>query len=70
MNSRQDIMDERIASLEDRINAVQVSLDVLPDLLSRYDSSNTLVLNPFLLRGPLKSFYVLPADTLIPVKEV
>jgi hypothetical protein len=35
VNSRQDIMDERIASLEDRINAVQVSLDVLPDLLSR-----------------------------------
>jgi len=36
VNSRQDIMDERIANLEDRINAVQVSLDVLPDLLTRY----------------------------------
>lgn len=35
VNSRQDIMDERIANLEDRINAVQVSLDVLPDLLTR-----------------------------------
>ena len=28
-------MDERIASLEDRINSIQVSLDVLPDVLSR-----------------------------------
>jgi hypothetical protein len=31
----QDVMDERIANLEDRLNAVQVSLDLLPDLLSR-----------------------------------
>lgn len=28
-------MDERIASLEDRINSIQVSLDVLPDVLTR-----------------------------------
>lgn len=35
VNSRQDIMDERIANLEDRINSIQVSLDVLPDVLSR-----------------------------------
>lgn len=35
VNSRQDIMDERIANLEERINAVQVSLEVLPDLLTR-----------------------------------
>ncbi len=35
VNSRQDIMDERIANLEDRINAIQCSLDVLPDILTR-----------------------------------
>ena len=35
VNSRQDIMDERIANLEDRLNAIQVSMDMLPDLLSR-----------------------------------
>lgn len=35
VNSRQDIMDERIANLEDRINAIQVSMDMLPDVLSR-----------------------------------
>ncbi len=36
VNSRQDIMDERIANLEDRMNSIQCSLDVLPDILSRY----------------------------------
>lgn len=35
VNSRQDIMDERIANLEDRINSIQCSLDVLPDILTR-----------------------------------
>jgi hypothetical protein len=35
VNSRQDIMDERIANLEGRLNTVQISLDVLPDLLYR-----------------------------------
>ena len=35
VNSRQDIMDERISNLEDRINSIQVSLDVLPDILTR-----------------------------------
>lgn len=38
VNSRQDIMDERIANLEDRLNAVQVSLDLLPDMLSRLET--------------------------------
>lgn len=28
-------MDERIANLEDRINSIQCSLDVLPDILTR-----------------------------------
>ncbi len=35
VNSRQDIMDERIANLEDRINSIQCSIDVLPDILTR-----------------------------------
>ena len=35
VNSRQDVMDERISNLEDRINSIQVSLDVLPDILTR-----------------------------------
>jgi hypothetical protein len=35
VNSRQDIMDERIANLEDRLNSIQVSMDMLPDVLSR-----------------------------------
>ena len=35
VNSRQDIMDERIANLEDRMNSIQCSIDVLPDLLTR-----------------------------------
>ena len=35
MNSRQDVMDERISNLEERINSIQVSLDVLPDILTR-----------------------------------
>ncbi|TRY67586.1 hypothetical protein TCAL_03736 [Tigriopus californicus] len=35
VNSRQDIMDERIANLEDRMSTIQCSLDVLPDLLTR-----------------------------------
>ena len=36
VNSRQDIMDERIASMEDRMNSIQCSLDVLPDILTRF----------------------------------
>jgi hypothetical protein len=35
VNSRQDVMDERISNLEERINSIQVSLDVLPDILMR-----------------------------------
>ncbi|XP_040567049.1 uncharacterized protein SK isoform X3 [Lepeophtheirus salmonis] len=35
VNTRQDIMDERIANLEEKIGNIQVSLDILPDLLSR-----------------------------------
>ena len=35
VNSRQDVMDERIASMEDRMNSIQCSLDVLPDILTR-----------------------------------
>ncbi len=35
VNSRQDIMDERIANLEERMNAIQCSIDVLPDIMTR-----------------------------------
>ena len=35
VNSRQEIMDERIHYLEDRIAAIQDSMDRLPDALSR-----------------------------------
>ena len=43
VNSRQDIMDERIASMEDRMNSIQCSLDVLPDILTRF----VLLSSPF-----------------------
>jgi potassium intermediate/small conductance calcium-activated channel subfamily N len=37
VNSRQDIMEDRMASLEDKLANIQVSLDLLPDLLSRWE---------------------------------
>jgi len=46
VNSRQDIMDERIANLEDRINSIQCSLDLLPDILTRLVSSRARSLSP------------------------
>jgi len=36
VSSRQDIMDERLATLEDKIANIQVTLDLLPDTLTRY----------------------------------
>ena len=36
VNSRQDIMEERLVNIEDRMNTIQCSLDVLPDILSRF----------------------------------
>jgi hypothetical protein len=36
VNSRQDIMEDRLASLEDKLASIQVSLELLPDVLSRY----------------------------------
>jgi hypothetical protein len=35
VNSRQDIMEDRMASLEDKLTNIQVSLELLPDLLTR-----------------------------------
>jgi len=35
VNSRQDIMEERISTLEDKLTSIQVSLDLLPDSLAR-----------------------------------
>ncbi|XP_023334344.1 small conductance calcium-activated potassium channel protein [Eurytemora carolleeae] len=35
VSSRQDIMDERLATLEDKIANIQVTLDLLPDTLTR-----------------------------------
>ena len=32
----QDIMEERISTLEDKLTSIQVSLDLLPDSLARY----------------------------------
>ena len=36
VNSRQDIMEDRMASLEDKMTSIQLSLELLPDLLSRW----------------------------------
>jgi hypothetical protein len=36
VNSRQDVMEERLVNIEDRMNTIQCSLDVLPDILSRF----------------------------------
>jgi len=35
VNNRQDVMEERLASIEDKITSIQVSLDLLPDTLNR-----------------------------------
>ena len=55
VNSRQDIMDERIASMEDRMNSIQCSLDVLPDILTRF----VLVSTPFRQNEIISTFKML-----------
>ena len=55
VNSRQDIMDERIASMEDRMNSIQCSLDVLPDILTRF----VLVSTPFRQNEIISTFQML-----------
>jgi len=35
VNSRQDIMEERLTCLEEKLSSIQLSLEMLPDLLSR-----------------------------------
>ena len=42
VNSRQDIMEDRMASLEDKLTNIQVSLELLPDLLSRYTNGQKI----------------------------
>ena len=36
VNSRQDIIEERLTCLEEKLNNIQISLELLPDMLSRY----------------------------------
>ena len=35
VNSRQDIMEERLTCLEEKLSSIQLSLEMLPDLLTR-----------------------------------
>ena len=35
VNSRQDIIEERLTCLEDKLNNIQLSLELLPDMLTR-----------------------------------
>jgi len=35
VNNRQDVMEERLSSIEDKITSIQLSLDLLPDTLNR-----------------------------------
>jgi len=35
VNSRQDIIEERLTCLEEKLNNIQISLELLPDMLSR-----------------------------------
>ena len=34
--ARQDIMEERLTCLEEKLSSIQLSLEMLPDLLTRY----------------------------------
>ena len=36
VNSRQDIIEERLTCLEEKLNNIQLSLELLPDMLTRY----------------------------------
>jgi hypothetical protein len=45
VNSRQDIMEDRMASLEDKLTNIQVSLELLPDLLTRSENFTTFILD-------------------------
>ena len=35
VNSRQDMIEERLSCLEEKLNNIQLSLELLPDMLSR-----------------------------------
>ena len=36
VNSRQDIMEERLTCLEEKLSNIQLSLELLPDMLTRF----------------------------------
>lgn len=37
MSSRQDTLEERLISLEDKLNAIQEQVEYLPDIISRLE---------------------------------
>ena len=37
--TRQDIIEERLTCLEEKLNNIQLSLELLPDMLTRYSVS-------------------------------
>ena len=37
VNSRQDMIEERLSCLEEKLNNIQLSLELLPDMLSRWN---------------------------------
>ena len=41
VNSRQDMIEERLSCLEEKLNNIQLSLELLPDMLSRSVESLT-----------------------------
>jgi hypothetical protein len=49
VNSRQDIMEDRMASLEDKLTNIQVSLELLPDLLTRSENVRAGKITTFIL---------------------
>ena len=52
MNNRQDVMEERLSSIEDKITSIQLSLDLLPDTLNRLRKILffNLIFNKWILR--------------------
>jgi len=46
VNSRQDIIEERLTCLEEKLNNIQISLELLPDMLSRVLQSQSQLPQP------------------------
>ena len=69
VNSRQDIMEERLTCLEEKLSNIQLSLELLPDMLTRSDGTYKTYKKLFLVkvlillmdrscyRNPLKGYY-------------